>query len=96
MSFSSPQVVNRLLAALPDAEYQRLVPHLERVSLPLKQVLHKVGEPIEYVRTYALTKSRARVGTEEAKMMRSPIGSAYELKSNSSRLSGCFWQGVLA
>jgi CRP-like cAMP-binding protein len=49
MSFSSPQVVNRLLAALPDAEYQRLVPHLERVSLPLKQVLHKVGEPIEYV-----------------------------------------------
>ncbi len=49
MSEASPQVVNRLLAALPDAEYQHLVPHLERVPLPLKQVLHKAGESIEYV-----------------------------------------------
>ncbi len=49
MSEASPQAVNRLLAALPDAEYQRLVPHLERVPLPLKQVLHKRGESIEYV-----------------------------------------------
>ena len=49
MSFSSPQAVNQLLAALPDAEYQRLVPYLESVSLPLKQVLHKAGESIEYV-----------------------------------------------
>ncbi|MBW4565246.1 MAG: Crp/Fnr family transcriptional regulator [Mojavia pulchra JT2-VF2] len=49
MSFSSPQVANRLLAALPDAEYQRLVPHLEYVTLSLKQVLHRAGESIEYV-----------------------------------------------
>ncbi len=49
MSEASPQAVNRLLAALPDAEYQRLVPHLERVPLSLKQVLHKAGESIEYV-----------------------------------------------
>src|SRR4028118_41319 len=49
MSKSSPQPVNRLLAALPDAEYQRLIPHLECVPLPFKQVLHEVGEPIEYV-----------------------------------------------
>lgn len=49
MSEASPQRVNRLLAALPDAEYQRLVPHLEYVPLPFKQVLHEVGEPIEYV-----------------------------------------------
>jgi len=49
MSEASPQAVNRLLAALPDAEYQRLVPHLERVPLPVKQVLHKRGESIEYV-----------------------------------------------
>lgn len=49
MSEASPQAVNRLLAALPDAEYQRLIPHLERVSLPFKQILHEVGEPIEYV-----------------------------------------------
>src|SRR4028118_2185579 len=49
MSEASPQAVNRLLAALPDAEYQRLVPQLERVPLPVKQVLHKRGESIEYV-----------------------------------------------
>ncbi|MBW4450199.1 MAG: Crp/Fnr family transcriptional regulator [Spirirestis rafaelensis WJT71-NPBG6] len=49
MSEASPQAVNRLLAALPDAEYQHLVPHLERVPLSLKQVLYKAGELIEYV-----------------------------------------------
>ncbi len=49
MSEASPQAVNRLLAALLEPEYQRLVPHLEHVSLPLKQVLHKRGESIEYV-----------------------------------------------
>src|SRR4028118_1050857 len=49
MSKSSPQPVNRLLAALPDAEYQRLIPHLECVPLPFKQILYEVGEPIEYV-----------------------------------------------
>src|SRR5919202_425161 len=49
MSEASPQPVNRLLAALPDSEYQRLVPHLERVPLLVKQVLHKACESIEYV-----------------------------------------------
>ncbi|MBD1804619.1 Crp/Fnr family transcriptional regulator [Microcoleus sp. FACHB-SPT15] len=49
MSEPSPKAVNQLLAALPDAEYQRLVPHLEYVPLPLQQVLHKRGESIEYV-----------------------------------------------
>jgi CRP-like cAMP-binding protein len=49
MSEASPQAVNRLLAALPDAEYQRLIPHLEYVPLSFKQALHEVGEPIEYV-----------------------------------------------
>ena len=49
MSEASPQSINRLLAALPDADYHRLVPHLERVPLSLKQVLHKAGESIEYV-----------------------------------------------
>lgn len=49
MSDTSPKPVNRLLAALPDAEYQRLIPHLNHVSLSFKQVLHEVGEPIEYV-----------------------------------------------
>jgi CRP-like cAMP-binding protein len=49
MSEASPKAVNRLLAALPDAEYQRLIPHLDHVSLSFKQVLHEVGELIEYV-----------------------------------------------
>ena len=49
MSEASPQAVNRLLAALPDAEYQNLVPHLEQVSLHVKQVIYEVGEAIEYV-----------------------------------------------
>ncbi len=49
MSEASPQAVNRLLAALLEPEYQRLVPHLEHVSLPVGQVLHKRGESIEYV-----------------------------------------------
>src|SRR4028118_2053987 len=49
MSEALPQGMNRLLAALPDAEYQRLVPHLEYVPLAFKQVLHKAGESIEYV-----------------------------------------------
>lgn len=40
---------NRLLAALPAEEYQRLVPHLELVSLPLGQVLYEPGESIRDV-----------------------------------------------
>lgn len=40
---------NRLLAALPIQEYQRLIPHLELVSLPLNTVLYEAGEPIQYV-----------------------------------------------
>ncbi len=42
-------IENRLLAALPDDEYQRLVPHLERVSLPREQVIYDPGEPIRHV-----------------------------------------------
>jgi CRP-like cAMP-binding protein len=49
MSEASPQAVNRLLAALPEAEYQRLIPHLEQVPLSFQQVLHEVGELVEYV-----------------------------------------------
>jgi CRP-like cAMP-binding protein len=40
---------NQLLAALPIEEYQNLAPHLEPVELPLRQVLHEPGEPIEYI-----------------------------------------------
>ncbi|MDY6781598.1 MAG: Crp/Fnr family transcriptional regulator [Cyanobacteriota bacterium] len=41
--------VNKLLAALPEAEYQRLVPHLEQVDLLCEQVLYEPDEPIEVV-----------------------------------------------
>jgi CRP-like cAMP-binding protein len=40
---------NRLLAALPNEEYQRLLPHLELVSLSLNQVLYEIDEPITFV-----------------------------------------------
>jgi CRP-like cAMP-binding protein len=40
---------NRLLAALPPAEYARLAPHLETVALTLKQVLYAPDAPITHV-----------------------------------------------
>lgn len=39
---------NHLLAALPDAEWQRWEPHLERVELALGQVLCESGVPAAY------------------------------------------------
>ncbi|MFP5269757.1 Crp/Fnr family transcriptional regulator [Coleofasciculus sp.] len=41
--------INQLLTALPDQEYQRLVPHLKEVSLTLGQILYQPGEPILHV-----------------------------------------------
>lgn len=46
---SEKKIENRLLAALPPEEYQRLLPHLEPVSLPLRKIIHTPGEPIDYV-----------------------------------------------
>lgn len=40
---------NLLLAALPAEVYQRLLPHLETVSLPLRQVVYHPGELVNYV-----------------------------------------------
>ena len=40
---------NRILAALPEAEYARLAPALEPVSFELRQVLFDVDRPIDYV-----------------------------------------------
>jgi CRP-like cAMP-binding protein len=40
---------NRLLAALPDNERQRLAAHLELVELTLRQPLYEPGKPIEHV-----------------------------------------------
>lgn len=41
--------VNQLLASLPESEYQRLVPHLEEVSLALGKVLYEPQEAIKQV-----------------------------------------------
>ncbi len=40
---------NRLLAALPRDEYDRLLPHLEKVSLPLRDILYEANGPIPHV-----------------------------------------------
>ncbi|WP_341526830.1 Crp/Fnr family transcriptional regulator [Nostoc sp. UHCC 0302] len=43
------QPENKLLAAIPASEYQRLVPHLKLVSLSNQQILYEAGEPITHV-----------------------------------------------
>jgi CRP-like cAMP-binding protein len=40
---------NKILAALPGAEYERLLPHLKSVSLPLGEVLYETESRIRYV-----------------------------------------------
>ena len=40
---------NRLLAALPSEEYKRLLPDLESIYLPHKQVIYEPYDPIKYV-----------------------------------------------
>ncbi|WP_292792219.1 Crp/Fnr family transcriptional regulator [Nostoc sp. NMS7] len=43
------QPSNKLLAALPASDYERLVPHLKLVTLPVGQILYEAGEPITQV-----------------------------------------------
>ncbi len=40
---------NQLLAALPDAERERLLPHLEPVDMPLGKVLYESGDRLAHV-----------------------------------------------
>jgi CRP-like cAMP-binding protein len=40
---------NRLLAALPDEDFRRILPHLKTVPLLVKETLLKRGAPIRYV-----------------------------------------------
>jgi CRP-like cAMP-binding protein len=47
-SSSRNPVGNELIAALPQQEYERLLPNFEPVPLFLKQVLYEPNEPIEY------------------------------------------------
>jgi CRP-like cAMP-binding protein len=48
-SLSPDPIENHLLAALPDAEWQRWVPQLERVEMPLGQVLYESGGTLSHV-----------------------------------------------
>jgi CRP-like cAMP-binding protein len=49
MSTSSEVRKNRLLAALADADLRRWLPQLERVDMPLGQVLYEPGDPLSHV-----------------------------------------------
>lgn len=68
-SQSTSAPTNSFLAALPDAEYQRLSPHLKKVSLRQGQVLHEAGSPPQSV--YFLTEGIASLtlGSDEGKEM---------------------------
>jgi CRP-like cAMP-binding protein len=48
-SLSPDPAENHLLAALPDAERQRWLPHLEPVEMPLGQVLYEAGGTLSHV-----------------------------------------------
>jgi CRP-like cAMP-binding protein len=49
-SFNPSEVPqSTLLAALPRAEYERLLPHLRPVSLPFGEVLYEVGDDIDRI-----------------------------------------------
>src|SRR3990172_12093985 len=50
-SLSVPQShrQNNLLAALPKADYERLLPHLEPVPLPLGWAVYESGDALQYV-----------------------------------------------
>jgi len=48
-SSSTPRSRNKLLAALPREDYQRMASHLRSVPMSLRQVLQKQDEPVEDV-----------------------------------------------
>lgn len=49
MAKKNPPVKNRILAALPRREYERMLPDMEFIALPLDVTLYKSGDFIEYV-----------------------------------------------
>ena len=48
MSLSHSPNQNHLLAALPTAEFERLVAHLELVALPLGEILYEPGGQLRH------------------------------------------------
>ena len=49
MAHLSDPLDNHLLAALPDAEWQRWLPQLEQVEMPLGEVLYESGKALTHV-----------------------------------------------
>jgi CRP-like cAMP-binding protein len=49
MTHPADSLQNHLLACLPEAEIQRLLPQLEAVDLPLGKVLYESGAPLSFV-----------------------------------------------
>lgn len=49
MSTPHSPIQNHLLAALPPAEFGRLSPHLELVTMPLGEALYESGGRLEHV-----------------------------------------------
>src|SRR4051794_12078184 len=42
-------IPNRILRALPEAEYERIRPRLELFALKFGEVLHEPGDPLQYL-----------------------------------------------
>lgn len=40
---------NHILAALPDMDYVRLLPHLEPIAMPLEWMVYEAGRPLSYL-----------------------------------------------
>ncbi len=66
---AQPKSRNSLLAALPDAEYQRLIPHLKRVSVSKGEVLHASDEPADSVYFLEEGVASLSVSTDEGKKL---------------------------
>ncbi len=49
MNIKAQAKANQLLAALPQAEWSRWLPHLEAVDMPLGQVLYEAGTTLSHV-----------------------------------------------
>ena len=41
-------IPNLFLASLSEDDFEALRPHFERVRLPLRQIVHEIGSPIEH------------------------------------------------
>ncbi|TAJ21486.1 MAG: Crp/Fnr family transcriptional regulator [Rugosibacter sp.] len=49
MSLMSTPRQNHILAALPDTDYIRLLPHLEHISMPLEWIVYEADCPLGYL-----------------------------------------------